>query len=124
MKTSCCNKTKIAVYAAAILGTFLIVSVLVSAMIKYTAPPAVDEDRSALRAKNLDERQLADAQALGSYGWVDKDKGLVRLTLDRSLEVTLEEWQDPEAARAALIARYDAAFPAPVPASEVTSDFE
>src|SRR6266545_6039588 len=100
-------------YAVGILGTFLIVALLVLAMRHYTQPTPVGANRVEERHKFLQDQRAADAKALTEYDWVDKDKGIVRLPVQRALELTLQEWQDPAAARSNLISRVEKATAAP-----------
>src|ERR1051325_6514078 len=99
-----------------ILGTFLLVALLVLVMRHYTQPAPVGANRVEERYKFLQEQRAADAKALNEYEWRDKDKGLVVLPVQRALELTLEEWRDPAAARSNLISRVDKATAVPPPA--------
>jgi hypothetical protein len=98
----------------AILGAFLVVAVLVYAMKQYNRPPPLNQAGGEQRRKALAEIQAANEEALDSYGWVDQAKGLVRLNIDRAMELTLQEYKNPIAARTNLAARADkAAAPPP-----------
>jgi hypothetical protein len=101
--------------AVAIAGTFLIVAALVYIMQKYTQPAPLGEARIQERKKFLAEVQAANTEALNNYGWQDQAKGLVRLKIAEAMRLTVEEYQNPEAARSNLTARADKAF-APPPA--------
>ncbi len=92
-------------YLIGILGALLIVAALVWAMQHYTQPPPLGAERVAQRKKALAEMRAAEANDLGSYGWVDQAKGVVRLPIDEAMKLTLREWQHPAAARSNLIAR-------------------
>ncbi len=120
---SCCNKSKLAVYAIAILGSFLIMAALVKIMQNKTAT-AIGADRAEERRKNLVTVRAETDQALKNYAWQDQGKGLVRLPVARAMEVALQEWQNPQAARSNLNLRVDKAN-APAPkAPEKPSEFE
>ena len=120
---SCCNKTKIAVYAVAILGSFLIMAALVKMMQNKTSA-TIGAGRAEERRKNLITVRAESEQALKNYAWQDQGKGLVRLPVERAMEVALQEWQNPQAARSNLIVRVEkAAAPAPK-APEKPSPFE
>ena len=97
------------------LGTFLIVALLVGAMRHYARPEPVGANRVEERYKNLQEQRAADAKALNEYDWQDKDKGIVRLPVQRAMELTLQEWQNPAAARSNLISRVEKATAVPPP---------
>ncbi len=121
---SCCNKTKIAVYAIAIVGSFLIMGALVKIMQSRVAVQDMNAARGEERRKNLIAVRAEADQALKNYAWQDQGKGLVRLPIDRAMEVSLQEWQNPAAARSNLISRVEKAT-APAPkAPEKPSEFE
>ena len=111
-------------YLAAILGAFLIVAALVWAMKHYTQPPPLGEDRVAVRKKALAELRETEASELGSYGWVDQAKGVVRLPIAEAMKLTLSEWQNPAAARSNLIARVEKATAVPPPPPAKPNPFE
>jgi|SRR5579859_2434417 len=104
-------------YSIAILGAFLIVAGLVWAMVHYTAPPPLGADRAAERKKFLAEMRAADAEALNSYGWLDKSKGIVRLPIEQAMKLVESKWQNPPAARSNLISRVEKATAVPPPVS-------
>src|SRR5688500_12113535 len=120
---SCCNKSKCAIYVIAILGCFLIMAALVKIMQNKTSS-ALGADRAEERRKNLVTHQAEAKQATENYAWQDQGKGLVRLPVERAMEVSLQEMQNPQAARSNLIARVEKAT-APAPkAPEKPSEFE
>jgi hypothetical protein len=107
---------------------FLIASLLfavIVAAVKYTTPiPAIDADRAAVRIKALAEIRAAETQALNHPGWIDENRGLVRLPISLALQITEREWQNPAAVRSNLMARIEKAT-APAPKSpEKPSAFE
>lgn len=50
-----------------------------------------DQERSAVRAKNLADLRAADQTALTTYGWNDKSRGIVRIPVDRAMELVVPE---------------------------------
>src|SRR5437899_8339359 len=118
------DTARVAAYAIGILGTFLIVAMLVLAMRHYTQPAPVGANRVEERYKFLQDQRAADAKALNEYDWMDRDKGIVRLPVQRALELTLQEWQNPAAARSNLISRVEKATAAPPKAAEKPSIYE
>ncbi len=117
------ERTSIA-YVLAILGAFLIVAALVWAMQRYTQPPPRGQERVALRKKALAELRATEAAELGSYGWVDQAKGVVRLPIADAMRLALREWQNPPAARSNLIARVEKATAVPPPPPAKPNPFE
>jgi hypothetical protein len=108
----------------AFLMACLLFAVIVAA-VKYSAlVPDIDADRAAVRAKALAEIRAAEAQALNQPGWIDENRGLVRLPITVAMQITEREWQNPAAARSNLMSRVEkATAPAP-PAPEKPSAFE
>jgi hypothetical protein len=99
-------------------------AVLVTKVRFSTPVPAIDADRAAVRAKALAEIRATETQALAHPGWIDENRGLMRLPIDVAMQITEREWQDPAAARSNLTARAEkAAAPAP-PAPAKPSAFE
>jgi hypothetical protein len=47
----------------------------------------------AERKARLVEIREKDAAALAGYSWVDKDQGIVRLPIDRAIELTVQDLQ-------------------------------
>ena len=89
-------------------------AVIVTAVKFSTTVPAIDADRATVRAKALAEIRAAENQALNHPGWINQDRGLVRLPISVAMQITEREWQDPAAARSNLTARVEkATAPAP-----------
>lgn len=106
------------------LAALLIVAGLVWAMKHYTTPPALDAQRAEERARNLAELQAVNEEAMATYGWIDPGKDIVRLPVERAMELTAAAWQNPGAARADLIERVEQATYVPPPPPEEPSEFE
>jgi hypothetical protein len=74
--------------------------------VKLLVPvPAINADRAAVRAKALAEIRATEATALGTAGWVDQDRGIVRLPIETAMQLSAKAAQNPAAARADLITR-------------------
>jgi hypothetical protein len=124
VNTNSCCKSKCAIYVLAILGTFLIMAALVKIMQQKTGNVAMSATLKEERRKNLATMRAETEHTLKNYAWQDQAKGLVHLPIDRAMEITLQEWQNPKAARSNLIARVEKAT-APAPkAPEKPSEFE
>jgi hypothetical protein len=93
----------------AIIASFLILLFLVNTMKKLTAPEPLGERRAKERIQALQEINAANTEALKSYGWVDKTKGIVQLPIDRAIELTLQQAKDPAAIRGNLRSRIEEA---------------
>lgn len=103
------DKARLTVSLVGVVGSLLVMAGLVWIMRQYTAPGPIDETRFAERIKNLREMRAADAVGLTTYDWVDKNRGTVRLKLERAMEIALADWQNPAAFRSNLLARVDKA---------------
>lgn len=113
------------VYIVGILGSFLIVAGLVWAMIHFTRPQPLGEDRAAARAKALAELRAAEAEALNNTAWLDQPKGIVRLRIEDAMKMVEQEWgHNPAAARSNLMARVEKATAPPPKVPEKPSQFE
>lgn len=111
-------------YLLAVIGALLVMWLVVREVRQYTTPPPLGTQRAEERAKALADTRAADHAALGSYGWQDKDRGIVRLPLERALELTLAEWQNPAAGRKKLLELSQKATAELPKAPEVPSAFE
>ncbi len=83
--------------------------------VKLAVPvPAINADRAELRAKALADIRATEAVALTTPGWVDQDRGIVRLPIATAMQLSESAAKDPAAARADLMARAaKASAPAP-----------
>src|SRR5258708_22003601 len=105
-------KTRL-IYIAAILGTFLIMGGMSRLMLQRTDEGAVDTKKSGERWKIIADFKAASQEALENYGWQAQSKGLVRLKIDRAMELTVQQWKNPAGARASLISRVGKATATP-----------
>ncbi|HWY52165.1 MAG TPA: hypothetical protein VNW72_11850 [Chthoniobacterales bacterium] len=60
--------------------------------------------RAEARVKKLKDARDEDTKALTSYAWVDKNKGTVRLPIDRAMELTIADLANKKTASAYAIA--------------------
>jgi hypothetical protein len=63
-----------------------------------------EQMRAEARAKKLKDVREEETKALTSYAWVDKNKGTVRLPLDRAMELTVADLANKKPAPAYAIA--------------------
>ena len=81
---------------------FLVLIVIVKLTLKV---PAIDANRATFISNNLYQIRTNEEASLNNPGWVDKDRGVVRLPIDRAIQLTEFYWQDPAAGRNELIER-------------------
>ena len=110
------EKKIVGFYVVAILGAFLIMAALVAAIKNYSKPADLNAGRSEERRKALAQIRNENADALDNYAWQNQDKGIIRLPIERAMKLTVEEWQNPAAARSNLVSRAEiAGAPPPRP---------
>ena len=120
-ESKCCQKTASFV---GVLGALLVVVVLVAAMKHYTKPAPLNQARVDERKKALTEIRAENERGLNTYEVTDAGKGLVRLKIDRAMELTIEAYKNPAGAQKDLAARADKASAPPPKAPEAPSQFE
>jgi len=120
----CCRNGGTLAWGLGILGTLLLMAGLVAALYRFALPEPIAAARALERAKFLADQKAAEAKALTEYAWQDPAKEIVRLPLPRALELTLQEWQNPAAARTNLIARVEKAMAVPPPPPAAPNPYE
>ncbi|HEY5296906.1 MAG TPA: hypothetical protein VIK59_03185 [Verrucomicrobiae bacterium] len=90
---------------------FIALVVIVKFSVKV---PAIDADRAATISKALFEIRTNEIASLNNTGWVDQQRGIVRLPIDTAIQMVERNWQNPMNARADLISRAEKAN-APLP---------
>jgi hypothetical protein len=75
-----------------------------------------EETRAKKRVENLKTTQEEAAKALTTYGWIDKNKGIARVPIQRAMELTVAELAQKKPAPAGPIAAPEPQAPA-APAS-------
>ena len=107
-----------------IAGAFAVVAALVGVMVTKNRPAPLDQSKIDQRKAALAEVRDAGAKGLNNYDWQDQGKGIVRLKIERAMELTQQEYQSPAAARSNLLARAEKAFYVPPPAPAAPSKYE
>ena len=111
-------------YMVVLVGIFLIMLFMVRSMMDTHAPPPLDEERAKKRKEQLEKNRAKEAETLGTYAWQDEEKGFVRLTIDKAMELTVTEAADPAAARKEILTRLEKATALPPAAPEAPSEYE
>jgi hypothetical protein len=86
------------VLAIAAAGALLLCLAGVVALVQYAGFAMQDElERKVLTRPNVERAALrAREQAqLGAYQWVDGQRGIVRIPVERALALTLRDWSRP-----------------------------
>jgi hypothetical protein len=77
----------------------LLLAGLVGGLLINRSPSATaseDSERAAVRLKNLEELRSADSNALTTYGWNDRARGIVRIPVRRAMDLVLPQLQASE----------------------------
>ena len=115
---------KFTVYIVAILAVLLIGYILMHAMRAYVATPGVNAKRAEERAAGRAEVQAAAEKELrGDAAYLIKHNGIVRLPIDRAMQLVIENGKDQASFRSNLLARTEKAFK-PAPAAPAAPAFE
>lgn len=83
--------------------------------------PAIDAARGNAISSALYQIRTNEVVSLNNAGWIDRDRGTVRLPIDTAMQIAAQEWRNPADARADLIAR---AQKATAPVAAKPSQFE
>src|SRR5947207_10464666 len=84
---------------------FALFGVIVLAVIGPTPRgDSYEQMRAEARAKKLKDARDEESKALTSYAWIDKNKGTVRLPIDRAMELTVADLANKKPAPANPIA--------------------
>src|SRR5206468_12071139 len=109
---------KLTVYAVAILAVLLIGYILIHAMRAYVPTEAVNAKRAAERAAAQAEvRATAQKELHGDAVYINRNNGVVRLPIDRAMQLVVEGGKDPAAFRSNLLSRVEKATAPPKPVS-------
>ena len=88
-------KSSFALNVAVILAIFAIFAIILAiayAPQRSTLPTYSTSDTTpAQRAATLAEMRAKEKSAATTYGWIDQPKGIVRLPIDRAIELTIRD---------------------------------
>src|SRR5690349_4589240 len=96
---------KLTVYGVVIAACFFIMFYMVRSAYRESNPEPINHARALERLKFRHEVAGKALTNLTTVGWVDRAKGIVRLPIDRAMKMTVEAYQNPEAAHSNLVAR-------------------
>jgi hypothetical protein len=117
------NRVSIA-YTLGVLGALLIMAYMAWRLADQTRPEPVGRERAQARERALGEVRASEKALLMHYAWQDQTRGIVRLPINRAMELTVLEYQNPEAARQELFQRLDKATEPPPRPPEEPSEYE
>lgn len=82
---------------AGLLILLVAVALAVAAMFRIFAadagrePPTIASPQHRQAANELQQLRQREDEQLGSYGWVSREQGIVRIPIDRAMELVIEE---------------------------------
>ena len=88
-------------------AAFLTVAVLIWSNHEAFSSPGIGEAKAAIRMENLQRLRQETEEAIDSYAVIDAAKGIYQVPIDRAIELTAMEWQDPVKANELLSQRAD-----------------
>lgn len=76
-----------------IVGTILLIFCILALQAAYYNLDAAEAQRKIFSQPPVELMELRAGQQhnLTTYGWVDRDKGIVRIPIDRAIELTVQE---------------------------------
>lgn len=80
------------------IGVFLIFALLVA--LTYLRDPAVDQEQRNVVERNRihKEVQATQAKLVSEYQWVNQPEGIIRVPVERAMELTIQELKAGQAA--------------------------
>lgn len=114
------NRISFSVIIAGLVMILLFVGLAIFLVGQRGNIPTVDERSAEVRLKNLADLDAANQKILTQYRWVDKNKGVVGIPINRAMDLIVAQLQTikPHAAGPiSLPAAAPAASPAPAPAA-------
>lgn len=112
------------VFVIFITAAFLALPALIYRERHKTHAQPIGYERSDERAAALENVKTNGAATLESYGWRNKNEGIVRIPIEQAKKLTAQEWQDPAAARKQLLGLAAKAFTPPPKPAEKKSEYE
>lgn len=83
-----------------------VIFAFVAVGVKVSVQPApIDATRADARYKALAEIRATEEKDLNNPGWIDQQRGIVRLPIDTAITLAAQNWQNPSTARADLKTR-------------------
>ncbi len=112
------------VFVIFITAAFLALPALIYRERHKTHAKPIGYERNDERAAALENVKTNGAATLESYGWRNKNEGIVRIPIEQAKKLTAQEWQEPAAARKQLLSLAAKAFTPPPKAPEKKSEYE
>ena len=117
------NRVSLSVILTSLVMMLLFVGLAAFLISQRENIPTVDEQTAEVRLKNLAELNAENQKILTQYHWVDKNKGVVGIPIDRAMDLVVAQLQANKPHAAGPInppaAAPAAASPAPSPTAQM-----
>ena len=117
------NRVSLSVIITGLVMMLLFVGLAIFLVSQRENIPTVDEQTAEVRLKNLAELNAENQKILTQYHWVDKNKGVVGIPIDRAMDLVVAQLQANKPHAAGPInppaAAPAAASPAPSPTAQM-----
>jgi hypothetical protein len=107
------NRVSLSVIITGLVMILLFVGLAIFLVSQREKIPTVDEQIAEVRLKNLAELNAENQRSLTQYHWIDKNKGVVGIPIDRAMELVVAQLQANKPHAAGPISPPAPASPAP-----------
>jgi hypothetical protein len=87
------NRVSLSVIITGLVMILLFVGLAIFLVSQRENIPTVDEQTAQVRLKNLGELNAENQRVLSQYHWIDKNKGVVGIPIDRAMDLVLAQLQ-------------------------------
>ena len=87
------SRTPIPMIVTGLVMTLLFVGLAGFLVLQRASIPTVDEQAAQVRLKNLAELNAENQRVLLQYHWIDKNKGVVGIPINRAMELVVAQLQ-------------------------------
>jgi hypothetical protein len=112
------NRVSLSVIVTGLVMLLLFVGLAIFLVSQRENIPTVDEQTAQVRLKNLAELNAENQRILTQYHWIDKNKGVVGIPINRAMDLVVAQLQANKPHAAGPINPPAAASPAPSPTAQ------
>jgi hypothetical protein len=112
------NRISLSVTITGLVMILLFVGLAIFLVSQRENIPTVDEQTAEVRLKNLAELNAENQRILTQYHWIDKNKGVVGIPINRAMELMVAQLQANKPHAAGPISPPAPASPAPSPTAQ------
>ena len=87
------NRISLSVIVAGLVMILLFVGLAIFLIVQRQTIPTVDEQVAQVRLKNLADLNAENQKVLNEYRWVDKNKGVVGIPINRAMDLIVAQLQ-------------------------------